>query len=352
MFLIRRALEKDGLLSNMKWVDTREEFEATLNNFKPDVVLSDHALPRFNSLEALSICQQMRLSVPFLLISGKITDELAVIYLNQGIDDYVLKGNLPRLPMAIKKALVHRQTERQKQKIERSLYFQNEQLRKANLELDKFVYSVSHNLRGPLATIEGLLKLSGIDQNTPQYNYSTALQNSVNALKQTISQILDYARNTRLPTANVKVAMNELVARVIQEFAYLPELEHIEINYSEKEEITVHTDEYRLMVILKNVLANAIQYLDKTPGKINIIGTQSEGWATVSIRDNGMGIDPAIRPEIFNMFFRGTEISQGAGLGLYVAQETIGKLGGRIEIDSKLDHGTCVTIVIPDNPGL
>jgi PAS domain S-box-containing protein len=107
--LIEHELKKSGMLFTSRVIQTREEFEHALSEFRPDVVLSDHSLPRFNSIEALKVFQKheqkTRISVPFILVTGNISEEFAVQSIKAGVDDYILKDRLKRLPLAIKSAL-------------------------------------------------------------------------------------------------------------------------------------------------------------------------------------------------------------------------------------------------------
>src|SRR5688500_2174415 len=89
--LIERTLAKQKLNFVGKRVDTKEEFIESLDEFRPDIILSDHVLPQFNSLEALSICKRVGLNVPFILVTGTVSEEFAVSCMKEGADDYVLK---------------------------------------------------------------------------------------------------------------------------------------------------------------------------------------------------------------------------------------------------------------------
>src|SRR5688572_21679898 len=92
--LINRILKKSGLAFVSKRVDTKAEYEEALATYDPQVVLSDHALPQFNSSEALKICQKKLLQVPFILVTGAVSEEFAVNCIKEGADDYILKTNL------------------------------------------------------------------------------------------------------------------------------------------------------------------------------------------------------------------------------------------------------------------
>jgi len=157
-----------------KRVDTKEKYLEALNTFHPDVILSDHSLPLFNSTEALKVCQAKHLHIPFILVTGAVSDEFAVNCIKLGADDYVLKTNLSRLPSAIEKALRHKRTETARVKAISELAARNEELLKINNELDSVVYSVSHNLRAPLMSVLGLLNLVKHESSDRMYINTTS----------------------------------------------------------------------------------------------------------------------------------------------------------------------------------
>src|ERR1041385_1148659 len=98
--LLDRALTKEKIAFTRMRVDTREEFIDALHSFGPDLILSDHALPQFNSIEALKIVQETNLEIPFIIVTGSVSEEFAVNCIKKGVDDYVLKSNLSRLHLA------------------------------------------------------------------------------------------------------------------------------------------------------------------------------------------------------------------------------------------------------------
>lgn len=107
--LIERELERAGFRFVSMAVSNREQFERGLSDFQPDVILSDHSLPQFNSIEAMQIWkdhQKTRIrSVPFILITGSVSEEFAVQSMKAGAGDYILKDRLRRLPSSINSAL-------------------------------------------------------------------------------------------------------------------------------------------------------------------------------------------------------------------------------------------------------
>ncbi|MBL7931930.1 MAG: response regulator, partial [Bacteroidia bacterium] len=107
--LLLRCLQKDGLNFEHKIVDSREEFIESFTGFNPDVILSDHQLGGFNSSEALDLARKHMRNVPFILVTGSVSEEFAVSILKQGATDYILKGNLSRLTVAIRAALAQKE---------------------------------------------------------------------------------------------------------------------------------------------------------------------------------------------------------------------------------------------------
>ncbi|MGZ3884559.1 MAG: response regulator [Bacteroidia bacterium] len=101
VFLLKRELNKSGLNYSMEAVSNRTGFTESLIRFKPDLVLSDHILPGFDSFEAFKIAKNCYPDIPFIMVTGSVSEDFAVECLKAGIDDYILKGSLLRLPAAI-----------------------------------------------------------------------------------------------------------------------------------------------------------------------------------------------------------------------------------------------------------
>jgi DNA-binding response OmpR family regulator len=104
-FFVSLALAKGKPKMEILVVDTRAAFIQELRRFMPDIILSDHSLPAFNSLEALAIVKYSGLKIPFILVTGSPAEEYVVGVLEEGMDDFILKDRLARLPAAIENAL-------------------------------------------------------------------------------------------------------------------------------------------------------------------------------------------------------------------------------------------------------
>lgn len=351
--LVERAIRKSGIRFISKRVDTREEFIAALDLFKPDVILSDHALPQFNSIEAMKICKNSGKNLPFILVTGTVSEEFAVNCIKQGVDDYVLKTNLSRLPSAILNAIAIRESEQKKHEAEMAIRKQNMELVKINQELDGFVYSVSHNLRAPLASVLGLVNLAKIEdrqRNSGFGNYLDMMEKSVLKLDETLKEILDYSRNSRTNLDHIPIDLEKLIRESFERFKYLEGMSTIKIIIDINKSAEFHTDAYRFSTLISNLISNAVKYRDKYKEDkfIRIRADISEDRMELIFEDNGMGIHPERVSKIFDMFYRGTEHSQGAGLGLYIVKQIVDKLEGEINVHSEVGVGTSFRLLLPN----
>jgi signal transduction histidine kinase len=351
--LIQRTLRKEGISFVGRQVDERQDFIDSLYDFHPEIILSDHALPQFNSTEALSLCRQLEHRIPFIIVTGAMTDEFAVSCLKAGADDYVLKSNLTRLPSVIQATLKQHEDEYQRRAAELALRQQNDELVKINSELDRFVYSVSHNLRAPLMSVLGLLNLAKheLQPNASDLkDYLGMMESSIHKLDRTLKEILDYSKNSRQEVDIERIDFREIISECLDNLKYIPAYGRLS---RETEVIGIapfYSNAYRLKVIFHNLLSNAIKFQDqrKPDSFIHIKIQVNPSAAIVIIKDNGIGIPDELQGFIFNMFFRANERSEGSGLGLYIVKEMIGKLEGEISVRSIPGSGSSFELLIPN----
>jgi PAS domain S-box-containing protein len=119
--LVNRELKKSGLSFDIKVVDCEKDFISGLTEFLPDIILSDHSLPTFNSFGALKVLQELQIKIPFILITSTTSEEIAVSVMKAGAWDYILKDRTQRLPVAITNALEKYNTEKQKEEYHEEL---------------------------------------------------------------------------------------------------------------------------------------------------------------------------------------------------------------------------------------
>lgn len=350
-FLISHALKKSGLDFIAKRVDNKEDFSIALDEFKADVILCDHSLPQLNSNEAMRLFHQRNLQIPFILVTGAVSEEFAVSSLKHGADDYVLKSNLTRLRNVIDNALRQKEAERARIEVAEVLARKNEALTKINKELDSFVYSISHNLRAPLMSVLGLLDLSK-NENNPVviHQYHEMMKSSIYKLDETLKEILEYARNARQGLVVDAIDFTKIINDNFERMQFMPGYERIQKEITIQGDMPFYSDSYRLNVILNNLVSNAIKYADssKEISFVNITIKVEEETAILIFQDNGIGIEENYIQKVFNMFFRATTKNEGAGLGLYIVKEAVEKLEGKIEVESRSGEGTLFRIQVPN----
>lgn len=236
--------------------------------------------------------------------------------------------------------------------IQVDLESKNEQLNKINAELDKFVYSVSHDLRSPLLSIKGILNLvfktAQLDDKTQQY--LKLAETSVLRLDGTIKEILNYSRNARFDVEYDTFELTELVNSIIEDLRFSEE-SNVKFNVVLPDNLMLRSDKMRVEVILKNLIGNAVKYSRKDiqDSFVNIVVSRLNGNVIVKVEDNGEGIAKESLGKIFDMFYRATSTSVGTGLGLYICKEMVEKLNGTLSVESELKKGSIFTLVLPDN---
>ncbi|MEM6525136.1 MAG: PAS domain S-box protein [Bacteroidota bacterium] len=225
-----------------------------------------------------------------------------------------------------------------------------EKLEIKNFELDSFVYHTSHDLRAPLASILGLTTLIAEEADIEKIKEMNGMiQESIKKQDDFIKSILNYSQNENLPTSIKKIRFKEIIDNVLLELSNMPNKSKIDIRLNISEESAFYGDPIRLTIIFKNLVSNAIKYCDdRKKSYLSIDINQKKKEALVVIEDNGVGIKEKYLSNIFDMFYRGNENSDGSGLGLYIVKETIDKLGGSIDISSEYRKGTKLTFHLPN----
>ncbi|NCP83701.1 MAG: PAS domain S-box protein [Bacteroidetes bacterium] len=227
------------------------------------------------------------------------------------------------------------------------------ELRKRNSELDRFVYSASHDLRAPLSSLLGLINLADTMTNDKESEFIQIYQmmeKSVKKLDDFISEILDYSRNHHLPIVSEEINFEEEINQIIKSLDYLNKGTTWKLSISIIGNSVIKSDKKRLKIILNNLISNAIKYLNgsKPTSEISITIEQNPNEAIIYVKDNGIGIKQEYLTKIFEMFFRATEKSTGSGLGLYIAKETVERLHGSICVNSTFGEGSIFTVRIPN----
>ncbi len=235
-------------------------------------------------------------------------------------------------------------------KTEKELSMNNQLLTKANRELDRFVYSASHDLRAPLSSLLGLIEISQRTDDVEEIKHCLSMMKArVADLDSFIKDIIDYSRNTRQDVTKENFNLLELAKEVTDGLKFGNGMEEIFIKYEIDPALNIVSDRSRLKVVLNNLIGNALKYSNPHQEEqlISIVANVEDKCLKVSIEDNGIGIAREHQPKIFEMFYRASEKSQGSGLGLYIVKETLEKLDGKIEVSSSPGQGSKFQLEIP-----
>src|SRR5690606_16013309 len=188
---------------------------------------------------------------------------------------------------------------------QRTMIDKNEQLQKANAELDRFVYSASHDLRAPLSSLLGLIEVAKLDHAAVD-RYLDMMKAKIHDLEDFIKEIISYSRNARMEIRKQPVNLRQTVDDVTEALTFSVGNPDVRIENLVDESMVLHTDSMRLKIVLSNLIDNALKYRDENKEKpfIRIEAGERDGVKVISVKDNGVGIDQAYLDRIFNMFFR------------------------------------------------
>jgi signal transduction histidine kinase len=228
----------------------------------------------------------------------------------------------------------------------------NEELSIRNTELDRFVYSASHDLSAPLKSVLGLIMVVKMEKPDEHIlKYITMMENSVNKLEAFIKDVVNYSRNTRLPVVKTSFPFTSFIQSIWSDHQFSIAQSNIHLEIQDELSGLLCSDETRLKIVFNNLISNAIKFHrpeQRQYAYVRVTAKQSATGYDFTVEDNGLGIPPALKDKIFDMFFRANDSVQGSGLGLYILKETIDKLGGSVRVESELGTGTSFIIHLPN----
>lgn len=238
-----------------------------------------------------------------------------------------------------------------RKKVIEKLRKRNRELKKVNSELDRFVYSVSHDLRAPLTSVLGLIQV--IRQETEMHKIMHLLElqeKSIHKLDNFIKDIIDLSKNSRIEVNSEEIHFREMVQNIFEEQSFNKNANKIEKHIEIEQTVPFFSDAKRISVIFNNLISNAIRYANPQQAHpfVKVIIKVKPESAAIGVQDNGLGIAEEHHNKIFDMFYRASDILSGSGLGLYIVKETLEKLNGTIHIKSATRKGTEFFLTIPN----
>ena len=234
---------------------------------------------------------------------------------------------------------------------EKKLRAKNIELEKINAELDRIVYSASHELRTPVKSILGLVELAQHEENiSPEIKeYFHLIQKSVVGLDELFKQIIHYSESSHMKISRQVINFDDVLPFIIETTIESINQHNIDIQYCIEQDANYYSDLSSIKILLTNILSNAVKHhnIDRNEPWIKVHVKVDKLKAIISVEDNGIGIAKEYLDKIFNMFFRINNNSNGSGIGLYIVKEILQKLNGYARVESEPGKGTKFTMIVP-----
>jgi signal transduction histidine kinase len=234
--------------------------------------------------------------------------------------------------------------------IDQRLQEKTSQLENVTMQLERFLYSTSHDLRSPITSILGLVNLVRSESNEPGImHYIKKIEETTLKLDHVIQEINDFSKTRNKSNEVEKIEIESLLWNTIQKYIKHENFQSIDFEVVVPGNTDFYSDLERFNLICDNLIANAIQFADpqKIQSFVRIKVWEQSGELHMEIHDNGQGIRSQFLDKIFTMFYRASAESSGAGLGLFIVKQAVDQLRGSISVESELGFGTVVTFKLP-----
>ena len=223
-----------------------------------------------------------------------------------------------------------------------------------NTELERFTYTVSHDLKAPLITIKGFLSMVEKDAKAGDHQRLNAdlnfIRHAADNMEHLLNDLLELSRIGRITNPSEHIPLTELVHNVVHLLSAHIQQHGVDVRIAPNLP-TVYGDRQRLQEVFQNLIDNAIKFMgDQKSPQIDINIRLDHGEKIIYIKDNGQGITPANTERIFNLFERLNTQTQGTGIGLALVRRIIEHHNGRIWVESKgIGHGATFCFTLPPN---
>ncbi len=366
-------LRKGGLEPSCERVQTRELFKTALQSREWDVIVSDYSLPAYDGLTALADMRETEKDIPFILVSGTVGETLAVTAMKAGAHDYVLKGQLGRLP-----AVVEREVGEARMRAERRLMREQLVISERMATAGTLAAGVAHEINNPLAIAVAnldfmatlLARLPGeirsfLGDDTVEQAHSrwiegveerlASFDEPLRDMRDAVDRIRDIVRDVRLFSRSNDEQQGPIDVRRVLESAIRMawnEIRHRAQLVRAYEDIPrVEANEARLAQVFLNLILNAAQAIPEGNAEQNeirlVLKRADARRVLIEVRDSGSGIPKEIRERIFDPFFTTKPVGVGTGLGLSICHRFVTDLGGTIAVESDEGRGAVFRISLP-----
>lgn len=329
---------------NVYTTSSVDEANRIIDTKNIQIVLADQRMPEMTGVQFFEQLRQRNPNPIRILITGHTDINAAIDAINKG--EVLRFIDKPWDHTYVQNAINHGyEIYRTKHELEQ----RNEDLVKAYEELDKFVYSASHDIRAPLMSVMGIVNIALMEDASTHRHYLDLIKQSVLKLDAFILSIIDYYKNARGVLVLKEIDFVSLVNEVKETIKYLPGFDKIDHKIIINEKGVFKSDVIKLRIILNNLLTNAVKFVDpnKEQHTFTLTIDADSNSCKIVISDNGVGIKTKDIENIFNMFYRGSGSVNGSGIGLYIVKEAIAKLGGQIDVHSVYGEGATFELTLP-----
>ncbi len=273
---------------------------------------------------------------------------VALVYLeNNRIRDAFVADRLAAVQLIASQAAVALENAR----LHDALRLRNQELEAQNAQLERFTYTVSHDLKTPLVTIQGFVGLLGKDlaEGSSRAEHDLdKIRAAASRMAGLLDDLLELSRIGRVVGTPEEVALGELAREAVDLLAERIAERGIEVTVAEDLPV-VSADRLRLQEVFQNLVENAVKFTgDQERPRIEIGVRRDDGDSVYFVRDNGLGIAAPYREKVFGLFERLDAAAEGTGIGLAVVKRIVEIHGGRIWAESEgLGHGTSFCFTLP-----
>jgi signal transduction histidine kinase len=363
VLLLVRVLRKAGYEPVYERVWTAPAMKAALQRQAWDIVISDYEMPNFGGFEALQLLKESGHDLPFILVSGVVSEETAVAAMKAGAHDYIMKRNLARLVPAIERELREAQTRVARKAAEAALRQSEEQLRQVQKieAMGRLAAGVAHDFNNILTVITGHSELLSrqLDADDPRRKNAEQIEKAAYRAAGLTRQLLIFSRkqvieprvlNLNAVILNIKKMLCRLIGEDIEFCTLLdPAAGHIKADPGQIKQVIMN-----LAVNARDAMPTGgkltVTTANITPDKNhlkNFPDMDAGDYVMLAIADTGTGMSEEVKAHLFEPFFTTKPPGTGTGLGLATCFGIVKQNTGHINVQSELGSGTTFKIYFP-----
>jgi signal transduction histidine kinase len=345
-FIVTADLLEDAQINkfNLDWVDNYQDALELISKNQHDVYLFDYRLGEYNGIDLLKESIELGCEKPIIMLTGLGDHTVDETSMKEGAADYLVKGQIDTA--LLERTIIHAIERKELQAQQVQLL---KEVQSANQDLKEFAYIVSHDLKAPLRGINSLANWllqdyeDCLDEDGKEM--LKLMQHRVSRMTDLINGILEYSRVGRINEENVEINLQELVEELINDVV---PLERIKVIIKQPLPV-IFAEKTRIKQLFQNLISNAVKYMNKHQGKIEIDCCDRQNFWEFSISDNGCGIPSQHFETIFQIFqtLKPMEKSDSTGIGLSVVKKIVELYGGQIWVTSELDQGSTFYFTLP-----